>query len=174
MDDLKQWLKKILKIAGIFVAVQLLALLAGKVVPLLPFAEGCEGGGFSCPKGRGVAFDEVKYLDSFEDVQNYYGWDYVIGGCGWMSIVSEATGCEFSELEKDESIPSKSYNFISWGTSVPVDKLGKEVPLIRCSMGRGFGEWILPFSGYSCEYGSIGCSGCYSCGVQSWLGDSEE
>lgn len=169
MDDLKQWLKKILIIVGVLLAIQIVALVAMKVVPLLPFAEGCQGAGFACPKGQGIDFDEVKYLDSIEDVETYYGWDYMIGGCGWVSVLNQAMGCEFAELNSNEVIPAGRYNYFSWGDEMQTGRDGMKVPLIRFSFGNTYGELVLPCSGYSCEYGNVGCSGCYSWGIQSWL-----
>lgn len=169
MDDLKQWLLKILKIVCVLLVLQVVAIVAMKVFPLLPFAEGCEGAGFACPKGHGFACDELEHVGSAEEIEIYYGWDYMIGGCGWVRMINDAAGCEFTEIQNHEFISATDYNFVSWGAAVPAEKATKEVPLIRFSVGNSYGEIVLPFSGYSCEYGNIGCSGCYSCGVQSWL-----
>ena len=174
MDDLKQWLKKILIIIGALFVIQLVALGIIKAASCLPFEGGCQRAGFSCPKGRGIAFNEVKYLDSIEDVETYYGWDYMIGGCGWVSVLNEAIGCEYTELDKNSEFSAKSYNFIAWGEAVKTEKGNSEVPLVRFSVGRVYGELVLPCSGYSCEYGNVGCSGCYTNGIQTKLNNCGE
>ena len=166
MNDLKQWLKRLAKIAGILIGAQIAAmvlLFAGSKL----LGENCAGGGFSCPKERGITFEDVPYTDSMEDIGYYYGWDYVIFGCGWSRMLNDAMGCRFEELQSNSVFSPENYNFISFGSTMQSGRLIKNVPLIRCSYGDTYGELVLPFAGYTCEYGNIGCAGCYDCGLQS-------
>ena len=172
MDDLKQWLKRGFVIVAVLFAVQLaviiVMLIGGKCVG----GENCAGGGFSCPKERGCTLEDVPYTNSAEELKKYYGWDYLIFVCGWSRMLNDAIGCRFEEMESNSIFSPEKYNFISFGGRMQSGRLDKNVPLIRCSYGDSYGELVLPFAGFTCEYGNIGCAGCYDCGLRGC--DSEE
>ena len=171
MNDLKQWLKKALAVVGILAAVQVLALVLVNAGPLLLGEENCNGAALACPKEHGFSWEEVEHAETIEELGQYYGWDYLIMGCGWSSLVNQAVGCQFAELESNRILPAKEYNFISWGSQMQSGRLMDYVPLIRFSFGDTYGEVVLPCSGYTCEYGNLGCAGCYDCGIQGMMSE---
>lgn len=174
MKDLKQWLKKGLAVIGVLVAVQVLALVLLHGVPVILGEEGCSGAGLACPKDRGITLEGVEHAESLEELGHYYGWDYLVFGCGWSRLLNEAVGCRFEKMDSNWVMSPEDYNFISWGSEMQSGRLVDNVPLIRFSVGDTYGELVFPCAGYTCEYGNIGCAGCYNCGVHGLLsGDGE-
>lgn len=174
MNDLKQWIKKILVIAGVLAVAQVLVMVLMYGVPMLTGEEGCSGAGLACPKDRGITLKDVEYAQSLEELGDYYGWDYLIFGCGWSRLLNEAVGCQYEKMESNWVLSPEDYNFISWGGEMQSGRLVENVPLIRFSFGDTYGELVFPCAGYTCEYGNIGCAGCYNCGVYGFLPEDGE